>query len=194
MPTFSFTQNRPAAAPAPPNRIAQPGETPEQASAVYQNFYGSMPMPATQFATTVTALTSLDVVPSVRTIASNASVVDRHWRRNGIVYTAGRQSARVKQPQQNKPVTSSHFQQWLIGPQVDYILDNDWYIAYPAATVMFGGDRNLALSTRVDQLPTRTTGGPGPAAMGPAPRFKKVQQVPRYSTIPAQYPTQSAQG
>ena len=170
------------------------GASPEQQSAVYNREYGQMPVPATQFATSVTALQSLETMPSVNTVASNASVVDRHLRRNGIVYTAGRQSRVAGTPQRRQDVSSSAFQKWLLGPQVNYILNLDWYIAYPAATVMFGGDHNLALSTRVDQLQTRTTGGPGPSAMTPYPRFKAVQQVPRYSTMPPMYPTQSTQG
>lgn len=193
MPDFSFMRNRPAAQPSPDNRLQQPSSG-QQASAVYNDFYGQMPTPATQFATSVTALASLEVIPAVRTNASNATVVDRHWRRNGLVYTAGRQSSKGTAPQQPQPVRSSNFSKWLIGPQVNYIMNDDWYIAYPAATVMFGGDRNLALSSRVDQLPTRTSGGPGPSTMRPAPRFTKVQQVPRYSVIPSQYPTQSTQG
>lgn len=179
-----FLANRPAAAPSPDG---------PQASDM-ADFYGSMPVPATQFATTVTALSSLEVVPSVRTVMSNASVVTRRDRRNGLVYTAGRQSEKNTSPQITRPVRSSKFQQWLLGPQVNYIINNDWYIAYPAATVMFGGDHNLALSTKVDQLPTRTSGGPGPATMRPAPFFTRVQAVPRYSTMPSFYPTQSTQG
>lgn len=173
-------------------RIPSPqGATAEEQSSVYTGFYGSMPMPATQFATSVAALQSLDIQPSVRTAQSNASVVNRADRRNGIINTGGRQLRKLPTPQYNDPVYSSEFNKSLIGPQVDYTINDDWYIAYPAASVMFGGLRNLALSTRVDQLQTRTTGGPGPAAMGAAPRFRRVQQVPRYSTMPQTYPTTS---
>lgn len=111
-----------------------------------------------------------------------------------MISVGGRQSRKDPLPQQYKPVTSSAFQQWLMGPQVDYSLNDDWYIAYPAATVMLGGQHNLAWSERVPQLATRTTGGPGPGAMLPSPRFKSVQQVPRYSTMPPMYPTASAGG
>ena len=166
---------------------------PESQSSVYDPFYGSMPMPVTQYAEVKSNLRSLDVQPSVRTTAANASIVDRHDRRNGMISVGGRQSRKDPLPQQNRPVTSSMFQQWLIGPQVDYSMNDDWYIAYPAATISFGTMRNLALSERVPQLPTRTTGGPGPAAMLPSPRFKAVQQVPRYSTMPPTYPTASAE-
>lgn len=170
----------------------EPGSaTPEAQSSVYDQSYGNMPIPVTQFAEVQSSLRSLDVQPSVRTTASNASVVDRHDRRNGMISVGGRQSRKDRLPQQYRPVTSSEFQRYLMGPQVDYSLNDDWYIAYPAATVMLGGQHNLALSERVPQLATRTTGGPGPGAMLPSPRFKAVQQVPRYSTMPPTYPTAS---
>jgi len=132
---------------------------------------------------------SFDPQPSVRTVASNASVVDRHDRMNGMVFTGGRQNYRTRTPQQNLPVRSSFFQAHLMGPHVNFIQNNRWYIAYPAATVMLGGMHNMAWSEKVPQLPTRASGGPGPAAMQAAPRFKSVQTVPRYSTMPTMYNT-----
>lgn len=97
--------------------------------------------------------------------------------------------------QYNKPVYSSEFQKWLIGPQVNWILNRCLYRAgYPAATISFGTMRNLALSERTPQIPTRISGGPGPAQMTPAPKFRSVQQVPRYSTMPSMYPTQGSPG
>jgi hypothetical protein len=194
-----FTRNVPGGQPAPGstpfNRIPSPGgENAQEASSYLGGFYGEMPIPATAYVTSTAALHSRDVIPSVRTVASNASVVDRRPRRNGIDYTAGRQSRKAESPQRYKPIPSSWWQHWLIGPQVNYILNDCWYIAYPAATISFGTMRNLAWSEKVPQLPTRTTGGPGPAAMMPAPRFQSVQNVPRYSTMPSQYPTQSSPG
>ena len=180
--------------PAPVNRLRPnvtiPGTTPEEAAAVYNGFYGEMPIPATAYAQSTARLASVDAQPSVRTVASNASVVDRRNRRNGLDYTAGRKLRTAPPPQYNNPVFGSIFQRHLYGPQVNYVINEDWYIAYPAATVMLGGKRNMAWSTKVDQLPTRTSGGPGPAAMLPAPRFKSVQTVPRYSTMPTMYNTQ----
>lgn len=176
------------------NRVPAPGGmTGEQASSVYQGFYGEMPMPATQFATSVTALASLDVTPSLPTRASNASVVDRTNDMTGYRATAGVQDYETTTPQMLPPVLSSKFQDLLIGPHVNYIQNLNLFAAgYPAATVMLGGMHNLALSTKVDQLVTRTTGGPGPGSMRQAPRFKSVQTVPRYSTMPSSYPTQGA--
>ena len=182
--------------PAPVNRLRpniDRGTTPEEASSVYQGFYGEMPVPATAYAQNASRLQSVDVPPSLRTVASNASVVDRHNRRDGIVSTGGRQQYRTKDPQWNNPVFSSIFQRHLIGPQVDYTINTKWYIAYPAATVMLGGQHNMAWSEKVPQIPTRTSGGPGPGAMLPAPRFKSVQTVPRYSTMPTMYNTESTQ-
>jgi len=147
-----------------------------------------MPIPATAFATSATALRSTND-PSVRAPQWEAAVVQRANKRDGMIATGGRQSIKLVTPQVMDPPDSSKFQDWLIGPQVDYILTSKWYIAYPAATVMNGGKRNQALSTRVDQIPTRTSGGPTGSTMGAAPRFKAVQTVPRYSTMPPTYPT-----
>lgn len=168
--------------------------TPQQQSTVYDKFYGQMPIPATQYAMSDTPLRSVDIQPSVQTAMSNASIVQRANQKWGMSSTGGYGSREEDTPQLNKPVPSSKFQDWLIGPQTNYSMNSMWYIAYPAATVMFGGQHNLALSERVPQLVTRTTGGPGPGSMRQAPRFKSVQTVPRYSTMPTSYKTSSAQG
>lgn len=164
-------------------------DNPEEAVGVYEGFYGDMPVPATAYTASVARLQSLDVQPSVRTVASNASIVDRRDLRNGLDYTAGRRSRPGRSPQWNNPVYSSVYQRHLIGPIVNYVINKDWYIAYPAATVMLGGQHNMKWSEKTPQLPTRVTGGPGPAAMTAAPRFKSVQTVPRYSTMPTMYNT-----
>lgn len=175
-------------------RIPEPqGATAEEQSSVYNTFYGQMPVPATQFATSVTALASLDIQPSV-TPVWQAPIVNRANDRTGMISTGGIQSRTAPPPQMMDPVDSSKFQEQLIGPHVNYILNSAWYIDYPAASVMLGGMRNQGLSQRIPQLPTRTTGGPGPGSMRQAPRFKAVQTVPRYSTMPPTYPTASAQG
>ena len=153
-----------------------------------------MPMPATAYATSSTALQSLDTPPSIKTTMANASIVQRANMRQGMIATGGRQSYEERLPDPGQMVRVSAFQDWLMGPQVNYYQNTRWYIAYPAATVMTGGMHNLALSERVPQLPTRTSGGPGPGTMRQAPRFKAVQTTPRYSTMPPTYPTSSTQG
>jgi hypothetical protein len=195
-----FTRNQVGGQPSPLTRSRfkripdVQGATPQEQSSVYTGFYGEMPIPATAYVDSVSRLQGVDRQPSVQTVASNASVVDRRPRRNGLDYTAGRQSRKNPTPQMSRPVYSSDWQDWLIGPQVNYILNDAWYIAYPAATISYGTMRNMAWSEKVPQLPTRVTGGPGPSAMLPAPRFKSVQTVPRYSTMPSMYNTQPTQG
>lgn len=193
MPGF---RRNPTGAPSHFQSMPNPeGRNAEQQSSVYAGFYGEMPIPATAFVTSTTKLRSLDVQPSVRTTAANASVVDRRDRMNGYTPTAGRQSYDEWTPEYNKPVYSSEFQKWLIGPHINFVENRCLYRAgYPAATIAFGTMRNLGLSERTPQVPTRTSGGPGPATMTPAPKFRNVQQVPRYSTMPGMYPTQGAQG
>lgn len=192
-------RNAPSGAPIRPaghfQRVPNPeGMNAQEASTVYDTFYGSMPIPATAYATSSTELRSLNDQPSVRTVASNASVVKRADRRDGTVSTGGYQGRQAVTPQVMDPPDSSKFQSYLIGPQDNWVQNRKWYIAYPAATVMNGGRHNLALSTRVDQVTTRITGGPTASSMRPAPRFKAVQTVPRYSTMPPTYPTSPSKG
>ena len=192
-----FTRNVPSGPPARTAFQRQPaiqGASAEDQSSVYTGFYGEMPMPATTFTTSTARLSSNEVRPDVRNSFSNASIVDRHNRRKGIHSTGGRQLRKTPTPQYNDPVFSSEFNKHLIGPHVNYTINTGWYIAYPAATISWGTMRNLALSERTPQLPTRTTGGPGPTQMASAPRFKSVQQIPRYSTMPSFYPTDPQQG
>lgn len=170
------------------------GETAQEAATVYQQRYGELEMPATQYVLSDTPLKSLDVVPSVPNAASNASIVMRALRTVGLRFLGGVQHYDTPVPQMYDSPYSSKFQQILVGPHLSASFNDKWYIAYPAASVMNGGLHNLALSERVPQIVTRSTGGPGPAAMGPAPKFTRVQNIPRYSTMPQQYPTQGAKG
>lgn len=170
------------------------GENAQEASSVYQERYGELPTPATQYVTSVSQLQSTDDVPSVATRASNASVVNRVLRTVGLSFLGGVTHRNAPVQGQYKPPISSEFQQILVGPHLSAQFNSKWYIAYPAASVMNGGLHNLALSERVPQLVTRSSGGPGPATMGPAPRFSRVQKVPRYSTLPSTYPTTSSKG
>lgn len=180
-------------------RIPGPeGMTGEEASTVYlegAGAYPEMPMPATHFVTSTAALTSLDVVPSVN-VLTNPGIVDRSDKMVGYHATAGQQDFVPGPTPAPAPVWSSRFQPHYIGFIVNYVLNAFLYRAgYPAASVMNGGLHNLAYSTRVDQLVTRSSGGPGPAQMTTSQRrFGRVQQVPRYPTAPQQYPTQSAPG
>lgn len=180
---------------APYQRIPEPGaETAQESSSVYQERYGSLEMPATMYAMADTPLRSVDDVPSVATRASNASIVNRFSRMVGLRFLGGVRQRETEVPPMYQSPYSSKFNPVLVGPHLFNQWNDAWYIAYPAATVMNGGKHNLGLSERVPQLVTRSSGGPGPATMGPSPRFSKVQKVPRYSTLPQQYPTTSTKG
>lgn len=175
--------------------IPEPGaETAKEASSVYQERYGELEMPATQYALSDTPLLSVDDVPSVATDMSNASVVTRALRMVGLRFLGGVQQKEMPVPQMYESPYSSKFNPILTGFHLFNQWNDAWYIAYPAASVMNGGLHNLAISERVPQLITRSSGGPGPATMRPAPKFSRVQQVPRYSTMPKTYPTQSTKG
>jgi hypothetical protein len=163
------------------------GMTGEQAASVYNERYGEMPVPATHYATAVTAMRSIEVTPSVA-VTSNKGIGQRGYIMKGYHPTEGRQSYEETPPPMNKPVYSSKFQDWLVGPIVNYVLNG---FLYRAAG---GYPMNLGLSTRVDQLATRSTGGPGPASMLPAPRFRRAPVVPKYSTAPQTYPLESSPG
>lgn len=169
------------------------GENAQEAVSIYHGTYGELPMPATAYVQSSTPLRSLDDTPSVLEDRYNASVVDRGNDKQGMISVGGRQNYQTTTPQVYDAPDSSKFQDWLMGPHVNYSLNNKWYIVYPAATVMNGGKHNLAWSERVPQLPTRITGGPGAASMRQAPRFKAVQVVPRYSTMPKTFDTTPTQ-
>lgn len=170
------------------------GETAQEASTVYQQRYGELEVPATHYVTSDTPLKSTDVVPSTPTTESNASVVKRALRTVGLRFLGGVTHREAPVPQMYLSPYSSKFNEILIGPHLSAQFNDNWYIAYPAASVMNGGLHNLGLSERVPQIVTRSSGGPGPATMLPAPKFSRVQNVPRYSTMPQQYPTTSAKG
>lgn len=159
---------------------------------VYHGKYGELTPPATSYATSVAPLKSVNVVPSTPTTQANASLVNARFHRDGLVYVGEFDDRDEITPQINRPVGSSKFQPHLIGPRTNLVQNLKWYICYPAATLMNGGQHNLALSIRVPQIVTRQTGGPGSGAMRPYPRFSRVQRIPRYSTAPLAYQTKSA--
>lgn len=122
----------------------------------------------------------------------NAAIVSRHSRRQGeyhYVHGGERQPVAVVPD----PVRSSDFQTTQVS-LAPWFINTGWYIAYPAASISQGTDRNLGLAERTPQLTTRVAGGPGPRGtrMGPRPQFTRVQTIPRYPTAPATYETTSS--
>jgi hypothetical protein len=146
--------------------------------------------PSTSYQNAVTPLQSVDEPQVSYADPHNAGIVTRAFRRNGIdnhyVYGGEKQTAL---PLPTSPV-SSRYQQTLVRLW-PWTINRAWYAAgYPGATVMNGGKHNLGLAEKTPQINTRITGGPGQAQMTRAPRFGRVQNVPRFSTAPGTYDTQ----
>src|SRR5215472_12120788 len=165
-----------------------------EASTVYLSGaapYPQLPIPTTQYATAETPLLSLKDQPSVGSVTA-APVVRRADAMWGYIGTSGRIQYETRLPEIYDNVDSSKFQPILVGPHLNYILNAFLYRAgFPAA--LAAGRRSPYLSTRVDQLVTRTAGGPGKGTMGTSQRrFTAVQTVPRYSTMPKHYDTKGA--
>lgn len=146
--------------------------------------------PATSYANVRSPLFTVTAKNSEYSDARNAPIVNRKPRKDGIVndYVYGGSPQEVRALP--TPPKSSAFQQTLVRLW-PWSINLKWYIAYPAATVMNGGARNLGLSERTPQIQTRTSGGPGAFLMGARPSFTRVQSVPRYSTAPATYDTKA---
>src|SRR5215469_3474185 len=114
-------------------------ETAQEAATVYQGMYGELPMPATQYATSDAPIKSVDVVPSVQTRESNASVVKRAPRMDGLHFLGGVTHYDIPVPEMYKSPYSSKFNEIVVGPHLSAQFNDKWYIAYPAASVMNGG-------------------------------------------------------
>lgn len=154
-----------------------------------------MPVPAVSYITTSSPLRSPYRPEENATIRSRSAVVNRVPRRNGWVqnYVYGDENMELNNPlpmNATGQVASTAFQPYMRN-MWDWFINTDWYICYPAATVMNGGQHNLRLSFRSQQISTSTRGGPTSMSMQAKPSFKRVQNVPRYSAAPKVYNTTS---
>lgn len=162
-----------------------------------ESVYNAEPaVPATAYAGVRSQLTSRLNVPADRQW-TGAPIVSHKWIRRGLRYmwswggiNMGQYKGRPYAGNDSGMVNSSFAQPTLVQLH-DWQTNDRWYIAYPAASVMFGSQHNLGLSFRTPQLQTQTTGGPWPARMNPRNRYTRVQKVPRYNATPKQYPTSS---
>ena len=164
-----------------------------QAESVYNAEPG---VPSTSYAGVRSNLTSGLNVPADKKW-TGAPIVSHKWRRNGLRYMwswGGIDMGKFKGLPIGGPnggtVNSTFFQRTLVQLH-DWQTNDHWYIAYPAATVMFGSQHNLGLSFRTPQISTQVTGGSWPARMNARNRYTKVQRVPRPNATPKQYNTKS---
>jgi hypothetical protein len=120
---------------------------------------------------------------------TRSAVVDRSPRRGDIAYfyVHGAVTQPNALPGQGATgpggVNSSGFQNQLV-QLMDWQINRGWYEA--------GFPRNLGLSTRVPQLQTNVTGGPGMSSSTQRPLFTKVQKVRRAGVKVNTYQTRSA--
>ena len=153
-------------------------------------YRGDLVAPTTTYASAApyTPLTSRLHNPA-STNRTNSAVVNRQLRRGGILsfYVHGGVDMQGALPYPGAAgvgqVQSSRFQRWLV-QLMDWQINPSWYEA--------GYPRNLALSTRVPQLETNVTGGPGKSSSDQRPLFTQVQTVKRANVVVRSYPTRSS--
>lgn len=157
-------------------------------SSTVQSKY-DVPPPVTTYAASAvyTPLVSQNYIPP-STNRTGAGVVNRRPRRNGqeFFYSHGAVPMLPPIDQVAKGgVNSSRFQTSNV-QLMDWQKNTAWFAA--------GYPRNLGWVTRVGQLPTKASGGPGNSTMEQRPLFPRVQRVPRYQATPPSYKTRSANG
>lgn len=155
-------------------------------------YRGDLTPPNTSYASALPhqPLTSRLYNPST-TATTRSAVVVRAPRRGGMrsFYSHGAVPMPNALPHPGASgvgnVESSAFQPYNI-QLMDWQINPSWYEA--------GYPRNLALSTRVPQLQTNVTGGPGRSSSDQRPLFTRVQTVRRATVSVRSYPTRSANG
>ena len=153
-------------------------------------YKGDLVAPVTSYASALpnSPLTSRRYNPP-STNRTRAAVVARAPRRGGHMFFYSHGAVPMPTPIDERgpgsqgTVPISQFQRYNVA-LMDWQKNLTWYES--------GYPRNLGLSTRVPQLQTNVTGGPGRSGMDQRPLFTKVQQVSRarvkvqaYQTTPA---------
>lgn len=171
------------AAPAGRNTSANPGQNADP-----------VPPATTTYTSTVSALRSPYRPEDGASNRRRSAVVDRTPRRNGLLYNYahGPEASPRGLPMRATGQAESTVFQPIINRLFGWIINTEWYICYPAATVMNGGQHNLGWSERTPQLPTKVTGGATNSRMTQRPQYKGVQNIPRASRLPMVYNTKSS--
>jgi hypothetical protein len=154
-------------------------------------YRGDLPAPVTTYASALptTPLTSRQYNPP-STNRTKSAVVDRKPRRGGHMFFYSHGAVPMLTPIREDSnsqglVPISMFQRFNIA-LMDWQKNLSWYES--------GYPRNLGLSTRVPQLQTNVTGGPGRSSMDQRPLFTKVQTVQRARIKVSAYQTVAARG
>lgn len=148
---------------------------------------GDSQPPITSYAA---AIRSSNIGDTLRVPASlnttNSAVVNRAQRSGGMrsFYAHGAVPMPTPVPYAGYGgVNSSAANQYNVN-LFDWQINPSWFEA--------GYPRNLGLSTRVPQLQTNITGGPGKSRATARPLFTRVQQVPRAQVTVRTYQTKAA--
>lgn len=168
--------------------------------------HAEMPVPATDYATTRSALSDRQPFEHQPITYRDSAIVSRIPRMLGLLFNwswggvdQGANTGSLPQPGNNGLtglVNSTQFQRILVQLH-DWQLNRRWYIAYPMAGAVFQGGnavRGTYPSFRAEQISANVTGGVGPGRMQPRPRFSAVQKIAKYNTTPRFYGTTSAMG
>lgn len=119
---------------------------------------------------------------------TRSPVVQRRNRQNDLLYVYSHggavQSTRVPFPGGSDGMVRSSLYQTVLVRLNTFTENMGWFAA--------GYPRNLGWSFRVPAIKTNPTGGPTPSRMTSQQVLTKVQQVPRYSTVPRFFATKSA--
>lgn len=176
----------------------------ERANASLSVYNAEPAIPATMYAAAPSHLRSNYGMPSVSAYWMGA-FVNRRPVMDGIEQTwiYGATDTRQVAPSTpstkgglNGRVNSTDFQGTTVQLR-GYGTNRLWYIAWSGtgSGIFKNGNptRETYPSERVDQLDTRTSGGPGSVGMvmQPKPRFTRVQRIQKYNTTPKYYATTS---
>jgi hypothetical protein len=172
-----------------------------RANSSLDTYNAELPVPATNYANSSSALSD-HLGEQHATISNrNAAFVSAIPRMVGLVFNwawgandMGAFTESLPHASGVSPmVRNTWFQRTLVQLH-DWQINRRWYIAAPMGGAVFmGGNpvRSTYPSFRTEQISVNTSGGVGPASMGPRNRYTAVQQVPKYNTAPRYYSTAS---
>lgn len=153
-------------------------------------YEGDLSSPASTYAGSYssTAMGSRGYSQGSSTAWTRSPVVTRRNRQNDLLYVyshgGAEQKTRLPFPGEASGRVRSSLAQAILVRLNSFTENMGWYSA--------GYPRNLGWTFRVPQIRTNPTGGSTPSRMTSQQVLNKVQQVPRYSTVPPAYATRSA--
>lgn len=165
--------------------------------------------PATSYATVRSGLSVQGFAPPTLRPKTRAAYVNRIERRDGIrnmwswgavnMFPFTASLPKKASGGMSPGVNSTEFQPNLVQLH-DWSQNDQWYICWNGTgSGLFQGSQEIRYdypSFRVEQVETRTSGGPGPVgtSMQPRNRYTAVQKIRKYTATPRYYNTTSGWG